>query len=45
MIEQTTVPGWVQNTLLLAEKLKYLVRKLKMNPYYPCYYYLSNAVQ
>ena len=25
-IEQVTVPNWVNNTLYLAEKLKYLVR-------------------
>ena len=26
VVEQETVPGWVNNTLFLAEKLKYLVR-------------------
>ena len=25
-VEQSTFPGWVNNTLYLAEKLKYLVR-------------------
>ena len=27
-VEQSTFPGWVNNTLYLAEKLKYLVRMI-----------------
>ena len=30
-VEQSTFPGWVNNTLYLAEKLKYLVRQTPMN--------------
>ena len=30
VVEQETVPNWVNNTLFLAEKLKYLVRVTMM---------------